>query len=329
MASVSSLFQSAIKTMGLRVAMALFLGALLAAMSPAARAAGETRTWTTDAVALGVQAAAVVLLVYVSVARDLNRGTLRPTPPPPQRRRRCQKKTKKRKDVARPEEARPLSRFRAFFSFFLSCLFSCLSRLISFFFLFLFRSRNVSHLHVARPLSAPDAVVVGRFVLPRGSARVAHPLAHAMPVVAACAMCGEAYGVDDPACFSDDRARTAYALAVTQCAACKSIQPGAWTRRPGDDQWTDIVDQTRLADHGDDTDGGNRRNVLSALVARDLCVREVAPAWSAERPFVVPVDAREVAMVLALDAAGDGDNANPSVTWTRVTRHRPWPWYFV
>ncbi|ATE82493.1 hypothetical protein pdul_cds_356 [Pandoravirus dulcis] len=247
MASVSSLFQSAIKTMGVRVAMALFLGALLAAMSPAARAAGETRTWTTDAVALGVQAAAVVLLVYVSVARDLNR----------------------------------------------------------------------------------DAVVVGRFVLPRGSARVAHPLAHAMPVVAACAMCGEAYGVDDPACFSDNRARTAYALAVTQCAACKSIRPGAWTRRPGDDQWTDIVDQTRLADHGDDTDGGNRRNVLSALVARDLCVREVAPAWSAERPFVVPVDAREVAMVLALDAAGDGDNANPSVTWTRVTRHRPWPWYFV
>lgn len=83
MASVSSLFQSAIKTVGLRVAMALFLGALLAATSPAARAAGDTRTWTADAVALCVQAAAVVLLVYVSVARDLNRGTLRPAVPSP------------------------------------------------------------------------------------------------------------------------------------------------------------------------------------------------------------------------------------------------------
>lgn len=188
--------------------------------------------------------------------------------------------------------------------------------------------RHFPHLRVARPPWTPDAVVVGRFALPRGSARVAHPLAHAMPVVSACTVCGEAYGADDPACFSDDRARPAYAFAVTQCAACKSIQPGAWTRRPGDDQWTDIVDQTRLADHGDDTDDGNRRNVLCTLVARDLCVREVAPAWSAERPFVVPVDAREVAVVLALDAA-DGDHANPSVTWTRITRHRPWPWYFV
>lgn len=120
MASVSSLFQSAIKTVGLRVAMALFLGALLAATSPAARAAGETRTWTTDAVALCVQAAAIVLLVYVSVARDLNRGTLRPAP----QRRKCQKKEKKQKRRCAAREDSALLRFRAFLSLCLSIFFA-------------------------------------------------------------------------------------------------------------------------------------------------------------------------------------------------------------
>ncbi|ATE82157.1 hypothetical protein psal_cds_308 [Pandoravirus salinus] len=174
-----------------------------------------------------------------------------------------------------------------------------------------------------------DAVVVGRFTLPRGAKCAAHPLAHAMPTVAGCSVCGEAYGVDDPVCFSDGMARVAYAFAVTQCPACESVQPGAWTRRSGDDQWTDIVGETRLAYGTDDGDhdGANARDVLCARTTRDLCVREIAADRAARRPLVVPVDAREVAVTLTLGETDGG--ATEGVAWTRTTRHRPWPWYFV
>ncbi|AVK74720.1 hypothetical protein pqer_cds_298 [Pandoravirus quercus] len=237
----------AIGTIALRTAVALFLGVLLMTTSQPTHVSGP-HTWIADGMALCAQGAAVVLLVYVSVVRDLDR----------------------------------------------------------------------------------DAVVVGRFALPHGAQCVAHPLAHAMPTVAGCTVCGEAYGIDDPVCFSDGRARVAYAFAVAQCPACESVQPGAWTRRSNDDQWTDIVDQTRLADHGSDDHGdgaSDTGNMLRTQTTRDLCVREVAADWGIRRPFVMPVDAREVAVVLALDAADGG--ATKSVVWTRITRHRPWPWYFV
>lgn len=180
-------------------------------------------------------------------------------------------------------------------------------------------------------VASAEVVVVGRFALPHDAERVDHPLAHATPTASACAACGEARVIaHDPVCFSDGRERAAYAFGVTRCLACGSLQPGAWARRPGDDQWTDATDSARLADaRGDDAGGVDRGSgALCAHTTCHLCVREIEWGRGAGRPLVVPVEAREIEIALAL-APTVGGGGCKGVSWTKVVRHRPWVWYFV
>lgn len=174
------------------------------------------------------------------------------------------------------------------------------------------------------------AIPVGHLSLACDTTTCAHPLVHAHPAAPPCPACQstdrDTVVVRGVVCLTTRASTTAtressgshasHAVGVVCCLGCGHMAPGAWCRRPNDEQWTDAGDL--VCPGGALPDKDERETLLGAETATGLFVRTTAAGYIA-----VPHHSRQTRMRCTL-RLGCGESRQRAVVWTMSLRTQHW-----